>query len=198
MAAQEQNDLDRPVVAFDSAAAWERWLDENHATSAGVWLKMARKASGIASVDYAGALDVALCYGWIDGQRRSFDESSFVQRFTPRRPGSRWSKINVGHVERLTAAGRMRPAGQRQVDLARADGRWDAAYTSQGSIEVPPDFQAALDACPAAATFFAGLSSRARYPFLYRIGEAKRPETRARRIAQYVEILAAGSTLRDL
>jgi uncharacterized protein YdeI (YjbR/CyaY-like superfamily) len=163
--------------------------------SDGVWIKMAKMHSGIRSVDHAGALQVALCFGWIDGQRRPVDETYFVQKFTPRRPRSRWSKINVAHVERLTANGRMRPAGQREVDAAKADGRWEAAYASQSTIEVPDDFEAALDACPAAAAFFATLGRSARFPFLYRIHDAKRPETRAKRIAQSVALLAEGKTL---
>lgn len=189
-------ELDKPVVSFASPAEWEAWLEEHHESSDGVWIKMAKKASGIASIDWAGALQVALCFGWIDGQRRSLDEAHFLQKFTPRRPRSNWSKINIGHVERLIAEGRMRPAGQRQIDGAKADGRWEAAYASQSTIEVPADFQAALDARPDAAAFFATLSRSARYPFLYRIQAAKRPETRAKRIAEYTDLLAEGKTLR--
>ncbi len=187
--------LDKPVVFFPSQAAWSEWLAQNHATSAGVWIKIARKNSGIASVDHAGALEEALCHGWIDGQRRGLDDTYFLQKFTPRGPRSKWSKINVGNAERLIAAGRMQPAGQRQIDLAKADGRWAAAYDSPSTVEVPADFRAALDARPEAAAFFATLGSSKRYPFLYRIHDAKRPETRAKRIAQYVELLAEGKTL---
>lgn len=189
-------ELDKPVVFFGSADEWEAWLEDHHTTSDGVWIKMAKKASGIASVDYAGALQAALCFGWIDGQKRSVDETYFVQKFTPRRRRSNWSKINIGHIERLTAAGRLRPAGQREVDAAKADGRWDAAYASPSTIEVPADFQSALDATPAAAAFFATLGKSARFPFLYRIQDAKRPETRAKRIAEYTALLAEGKTLR--
>jgi uncharacterized protein YdeI (YjbR/CyaY-like superfamily) len=189
-------ELDKPMMSFASADEWEAWLQQHHADSDGVWIKMARKSSGVASVDHAGALQVALCFGWIDGQRRSYDGTSFLQKFTPRRPRSPWSKINIGHVERLIAEGRMRPAGQAAIDAAKADGRWEAAYASQSTIEVPADFQAALDARPEAAAFFTTLSRSARFPFLYRIQAAKRPETRAKRIADYTDLLAQGKTLR--
>ena len=186
---------DYPVVPFATAADWEAWLDEHHADTPGVWLKIARKATGIATVTHAEALDVALCFGWIDGQRNAFDEQWFLQKFTPRRARSRWSKINCGKVETLIAEGRMRPAGQREIDRAKADGRWDAAYASSSTIEVPEDFQAALAADEAADAFFATLNSANRYAILYRIHDAKRPETRARRIAQFVDMLAEGRTL---
>jgi uncharacterized protein YdeI (YjbR/CyaY-like superfamily) len=189
-------ELDKPIVWFAHADEWEAWLEEHHASSTGVWVRMARKGAGIASVDYAGALQVALCFGWIDGQRRSHDETSFLQKFTPRTKKSPWSKINIGHVERLIAAGRVRPAGHAAIEAAKADGRWEAAYASQSVIEVPADFQAALDARPEAAAFFATLGKSARYPFLYRIQSAKRPETRAKRIAEFTDLLAEGKTLR--
>ena len=185
-----------PILPFASAAAWEGWLEDEHARAAGVWLQIAKKDSGIATVSYAEALEVALCFGWIDGQRRGFDASWFLQRFTPRSRRSRWSKINTGHVERLIAAGRMRPAGLAQVEAARADGRWEAAYAGQRTIEVPADLQAALDASPAAAAFFATLRGASRYAILYRLQDAKRPATRARRIERYVQLLARGETLR--
>jgi len=156
---------------------------------------MAKKGAGIPTVDYAGALEGALCFGWIDGQKQSCDETWFLQRFTPRRARSKWSKINIGHVERLTAEGRMRPSGLREVERAQADGRWAAAYDSPSRIQVPDDFRAALDARPDAAAFFATLTGSARFAFLYRIHDAKRPETRARRIAQYVDLLAEGKKL---
>src|SRR5215212_3844639 len=134
------------ILPFASAGTWEAWLEREHARAPGVWVKIAKKETGIATVTYAEALDVALCFGWIDGQKSSFDASWFLQRFTPRRHGSRWSKRNTEHAERLIAAGRMRPAGLAQVEAARADGRWEAAYASQASATVPPDLQAALDA----------------------------------------------------
>ena len=184
-----------PILSFASPAAWEAWLEREHAAAPGLWLKIAKKGSGIATVTYAEALDVALCFGWIDGQKRAFDETWFLQRFTPRTRGSRWSQINVGHVERLTSAGHMRPAGLAQVEAARADGRWAAAYAGQRSATVPPDLQAALDANATAAAFFATLRGANRYAILYRVQDAKRPETRARRIARFVEMLARGETL---
>ncbi len=182
-------------MAFTSAQSWETWLAQQAAGAAGVWLKIAKKASGIESVTYAEALDVALCYGWIDGQKGSFDESFFLQKFTPRRPRSRWSKINRVKVAALIASGRMQPAGLLEVDRAKADGRWDAAYDSPRTATVPADLQAALDAVPAAQALFPTLSSANRYAILYRIQDAKRPETRARRIAAFVAMLAEGKTL---
>jgi uncharacterized protein YdeI (YjbR/CyaY-like superfamily) len=184
-----------PILPFASAEAWEAWLEREHATAPGVWLKIAKKGSGIATVTYTEALDVALCFGWIDGQRRAFDADWFLQRFTPRKRGSRWSKINTEHADRLIAAGLMRPAGLAQVTAARADGRWEAAYAGQADATVPPDLQAALDANPAAAAFFATLRGANRYAILYRVQDARRPETRATRIARFVEMLERGETL---
>lgn len=184
-----------PILPFASAVAWEAWLEEEHARAAGVWLRIAKKDSGIATVTYAEALDVALCFGWIDGQKRGFDATWFLQRFTPRTQRSRWSKINTEHVARLIAEGRMRPAGLAHVEAARADGRWEAAYASQANATVPPDLRAALDANPAAAARFATLSGANRYAILYRVQDAKRPETRARRIDRFVAMLARGETL---
>ena len=183
---------DLPVLPFASREAWEKWLEEEHASSAGVWLKIAKKASGIETVTHAEALEVALCFGWIDGQRRRLDDDWFVQRFTPRRPRSRWSQINRDKAEELIERGAMRPAGLREVERAKADGRWDAAYASQSKIEVPPDLQQALDASPAAKALFATLDSANRYAVLYRIHDAKRPDTRARRIEKFVAMLARG------
>jgi uncharacterized protein YdeI (YjbR/CyaY-like superfamily) len=184
-----------PVLSFASAEAWEAWLESEHASAPGVWLKLAKRDSGIASVTYAEALDAALCFGWIDGQKGAFDATWFLQRFTPRKRGSRWSKINTEHAERLIAAGRMHPAGLAEVEAARADGRWQAAYAGQRSAAIPPDLQAALDASPAAAAFFATLRGANRYAILYRVQDAKRPETRARRIARFVAMLERGETL---
>ena len=186
---------DLPILPFASAAAWEAWLEAEHTRAAGVWLQIAKKDTGIATVTYAQALEVALCFGWIDGQKRGFDATWFLQRFTPRKRGSRWSKINTGHAERLIAAGRMRPAGLAQVEAARADGRWEAAYHGQSSAAVPPDLQAALDANPQAAAFFATLRGANRYAILYRVQDAKRPETRRRRIERFVAMLERGETL---
>lgn len=185
-----------PVVSFASQSEWERWLDASHASAdAGVWLKVAKKGSGIASVTHPEALEVALCFGWIDGQRLGHDETWFLQKFTPRRPRSRWSRINRDAATALIAHGRMHPAGLAQVEAAKADGRWDAAYEGQGSATVPEDLQAALDASPKAAAFFATLGSQNRYAILYRVQDAKRPETRARRIASFVAMLEEGKTI---
>jgi uncharacterized protein YdeI (YjbR/CyaY-like superfamily) len=184
-----------PILPFASAAAFEAWLEREHATAGGVWLKIAKKGSGIASVTHAEALDVALCFGWIDGQRRAHDATWFLQRFGPRSRRSTWSKINTEKVAALIAAGRMRPAGLAQVEAARADGRWEAAYAGQRTATVPPDLQQALDANPRAAAFFATLRGQNRYALLYRIQDAKRPETRARRIARFVAMLERGETL---
>jgi uncharacterized protein YdeI (YjbR/CyaY-like superfamily) len=184
-----------PTLAFPSQADFERWLDEHHAESDGIWLKLAKKGSGIASVVYSEAVGVALCHGWIDGQVKALDADWYLQRFTPRRARSRWSQINRDKVAALTAAGRMRPAGLAEVQRAKADGRWDAAYAGPASIGVPDDLQAALDANDAARAFFATLTGSNRYAILYRIHDAKRPETRARRIERFVAMLAEGQTL---
>ncbi len=186
---------DLPVLPFASAEAFEAWLEAEHEHAAGVWIKMAKKASGIPSVTWDEAVPVALCFGWIDGQRRGLDETWFLQRFTPRKPRSRWSQINTEHVARLTAAGRMRPGGIAQVEAARGDGRWADAYAAQSSAVPPPDLQAALDASPEAAAFFATLRGANRYAVIYRVQDAKRPETRARRIARFVAMLERGETL---
>jgi uncharacterized protein YdeI (YjbR/CyaY-like superfamily) len=185
---------DLPVLPFASAEAWEAWLAE-HQGDPGVWIKIAKKASGIATVTHAEALDVALCHGWIDGQRRSLDETWFLQRFTPRRARSKWSQVNCAKIADLTAAGRMRERGVAEVERAKADGRWDAAYEAPSKATVPPDLQRALDANPAAREFFATLKGQNRYSILYRIQDAKRPETRARRIETFVAMLAERKTI---
>jgi uncharacterized protein YdeI (YjbR/CyaY-like superfamily) len=185
---KEKQDL--PSASFVNKETWEQWLEENHATSEGVWLKIAKKGSGTAGVSYPESLEAALCYGWIDGQKASLDKAYWLQRFTPRRPGSKWSKINREKAEELIANGVMKPAGLREVERARADGRWEAAYAGQRSITVPEDLQQALDENERAKTFFAALDSQNRYAILYRIQDAKKPETRARRIATFVTMLA--------
>jgi uncharacterized protein YdeI (YjbR/CyaY-like superfamily) len=184
-----------PGRAFRDAAALEAWLEAEHETADELLLRIAKQGTGIASVTYAQAVELALCFGWIDGVKRGVDAVWFIQRFTPRRARSRWSKINRGAAERLIAEGRMRPAGVAQVERARADGRWAAAYDGAATMTVPPDLQAALEAEPAALAFFATLDGRNRYAVLYRVHDAKRPETRARRIATFVAMLAAGETL---
>jgi uncharacterized protein YdeI (YjbR/CyaY-like superfamily) len=184
-----------PILQFEEPAAWARWLDEHHAASPGVWLRLAKKASGSASVTYHQALEVALCYGWIDGQKQSDDEAWWLQKFTPRGPKSIWSKINREKAETLIAHGAMRPAGLAAVEQAKRDGRWDAAYDSQRDASVSGDLQAALDQNEAAKAFFATLNSRNRYAILFRIQTAKKPETRAKRIEQFVRMLANHETL---
>jgi uncharacterized protein YdeI (YjbR/CyaY-like superfamily) len=186
---------EQPVLFFATPAALEAWLDEHDEESDGIWLKFAKKGSGIRSVVYAEAVEIALCHGWIDGQAKRLDEEHYLQRFTPRRPRSKWSMINREKAERLIAEGRMRPAGLREIERAREDGRWDDAYDPPATATVPDDFQQALDAEPAAREFFETLGSTKRYSFLYRIVDAKRPETRARRIAEYVDLLREGRTL---
>jgi uncharacterized protein YdeI (YjbR/CyaY-like superfamily) len=158
-------------------------------------LKIAKKGTGIPTVTHLEALEEALCFGWIDGQRKSFDHEYFLQRFTPRRKRSRWSQVNCASAERLIATGRMRPAGLEQVEAAKADGRWGAAYEPQSRASVPDDLQRALDANPKAKAFFETLRGQNRYAILYRINEAKRPETRMKRIADYVAMCADGRTL---
>ena len=186
---------EQPVLSFATPRDLERWLEANHASSDGFWLEFGKKGSGIRSVVYAEALELALSFGWIDGQARPLDDKRYLQRFTPRRARSTWSKINRGKAERLIAEGRMRPAGLREVERARADGRWDEAYDSPTTATVPDDFRKALDAEPAAKQFFESLGRTKRYSFLYRIADAKRPETRSRRIAEFVALLAEGKTL---
>jgi uncharacterized protein YdeI (YjbR/CyaY-like superfamily) len=183
---------DLPVRGFKDAGAFERWLDRNHDRSPGLWIKVAKRDSRIPSVTHAEALEVALCYGWIDGQRRALDATHFLQRFTPRRSRSMWSKINRDKVAQLTADGRMRPAGLREVERARADGRWDAAYAGQRTATVPEELQRLLDRNKRARAFFDGLDSRNRYAFIWRVQEAKKPETRVRRAEKFVEMLAKG------
>jgi uncharacterized protein YdeI (YjbR/CyaY-like superfamily) len=178
-----------------SLGAWESWLAERHATEAGAWLKIIKSGTAGPGVSYSDALDAALCHGWIDGQKERFDDEHWLQRFTPRKPGSRWSKINTQRAQRLIETGRMRPAGMREVEAARADGRWQAAYEGQRTMTVPDDLQRELDGDDAAREFFATLSSANRYAILYRIGDARRPETRARRIAKYLAMLAAHETI---
>jgi uncharacterized protein YdeI (YjbR/CyaY-like superfamily) len=183
-----------PTLQFEDAAAWQRWLREHGESSEGVWLKIAKKASGKRTVSQAGALEVALCFGWIDGQVARFDESFYLQRFTRRGPRSRWSQINRENVKELIAKGRMQPAGVRQVEAAKADGRWEAAYEPQSRATVPEDLQRALDEHPKAKAFFETLRGSNRYAFIYRVNDAKRPETRARRIEKFVAMLAEGKT----
>lgn len=183
-----------PVLAFADAAAFEHWL-ETPPAKAGLWLKIAKKGSGAVTVNYPQALEVALCHGWIDGQKRSLDDTYFLQRFVPRRARSLWSKINIGKCEALIAQGRMRPGGQREIDAAQADGRWAAAYASAKTIEMPEDLAAALARSAKARRFFDSLDGANRYAVLWRVHTAKKPDTRAARIAKLVEMLARGEKI---
>jgi uncharacterized protein YdeI (YjbR/CyaY-like superfamily) len=190
MSSRARAEPDLPVLSFPSPAAFGSWLADHHESSVGLWVKIARKGSGNDSLTYAEAVDVALCHGWIDSQSRSFDDAHWLQRFSPRTARSRWSKINRDKVTRLIESGEMRPAGLREVERAKVDGRWDAAYDSSRTAVVPDDLLAALAGDAAAREFFAGLDSRNRYAVLHRIAEAKKPETRARRIEKFVAMLA--------
>jgi uncharacterized protein YdeI (YjbR/CyaY-like superfamily) len=185
---------DREIVTLDTAEALETWLIE-HQDCAGIWLKIRKKGPGIVALDYDQALDVALCFGWIDGQKGAFDDEWWLQRFTPRKRNSRWSKINCDRVTALVDQGRMRPAGLAEVERAKKDGRWQAAYDGARTAQVPDDLAAALAASPAAASFFETLDGRNRYAILYRIQAVKKAETRARRIEKYVAMLACGEKL---
>ena len=183
------------IVLFRNAKAFETWLRKHHATSDGLWLQIAKKGAAEPSVTYPEAIEIALCWGWIDGQKKGLDDQHFLQRFTPRRARSIWSKINVAKVAALIEAGRMQPAGQAQIAAAKADGRWEGAYDGARTATMPDDLQAALDAAPKAKAFFATVSASNRYAVLWRVQTAVKPETRARRIAQLVEMLARGEVV---
>jgi uncharacterized protein YdeI (YjbR/CyaY-like superfamily) len=190
--------IELPILPFASKKKWEAWLARQHEKSSGVWLQLAKKDAGIPSVTYEEALEVALCYGWIDGQKKGFDDKYWLQKFTPRGPKSIWSKINTEKAERLIASGEMKPAGLRVIAAARQDGRWEAAYASQKNSSVPEDFQAALDRNMKAKAFFSTLKSAERYSILFRIHNARKPETRARRIQQFVEMLERNEKVHPL
>ena len=183
---------DLPMLLFPTQADWEAWLDAHHAEAAGVWLQIAKKGQGVTSVSYAEALEVALCYGWIDGQKQRFDERFYLQRFTPRRARSIWSKVNVAKATQLIEAERMQPAGLAEVERAKADGRWQAAYAPQSSAAVPEELQTLLDAHPRAKAFFEQLNSTNRYAFCFRVQTAKKPETRRARAEKFVAMMEAG------
>ena len=187
---------DLPIEHFADPAAWECWL-ERHPQSSGVWLKIAKKDTGIPSVTYPEALDVALCHGWIDGQKKGFDAQFFLQRFTPRRSRSTWSKINVAKIDTLSAAGRMRPAGLREVEAAKADGRWDAAYDGARSMDVPPELAKALALARnrKAKAFFDALDKTNRYAVCWRVQTAVKPETKQARVEKLVAMLARGEKI---
>jgi uncharacterized protein YdeI (YjbR/CyaY-like superfamily) len=190
-----ESNPDLPVRRFASRAAWEKWLAANHERSPGVWLELPKKGSERASVTRADALEVALCYGWIDSQVNSVDEVRYRQRFTPRRARSKWSKINCAAMERLNAVGRLAPAAIREMEAAKRDGRWEAAYASPKAMVVPPDLKTRLAKSPRARRAFEKLDSRNRYAILYRLHDAKRPVTRQRRLEQFVAMLETGRTI---
>lgn len=184
-----------PIISFVTQQNWEAWLNEHHAESGGIWLKIAKKRAGSMSVSYAQALESALCYGWIDGQKGSLDDQYWLQKFTPRRAKSIWSKVNCVKAETLIAQGRMQAAGLRQVELAKADGRWDQAYASQSNITIPDDFQSELDKNPEAKVFFSTLDRINRYAILFRIQTAKKAETRVARIQKFIDMLSKHETI---
>jgi uncharacterized protein YdeI (YjbR/CyaY-like superfamily) len=186
---------DQPIRLFPTQKAWETWLRRNHDSASGLWLRLGKKSSTVKSVSYAEALDVALSYGWIDGQKRSYDESSWLQRFVPRARRSLWSRINREKAEALMGSGKMQPAGLAAVELARQDGRWLAAYDSPSRATVPADFKTVLDQHPKAKAFFAKLDRANRYAILFRIQTVKQPETRARRIQHFIGMLERGETV---
>jgi uncharacterized protein YdeI (YjbR/CyaY-like superfamily) len=195
MKSTSDNPGEVPVMLFEESQDWAAWLDQNYGASSGVWLRLAKKASDMQSVSYGEALEVALCYGWIDGQKKSYDDESWLQKFTPRGKKSIWSKINREKVLALIESGRMKSAGLAEVERAKEDGRWEAAYDSQSRATVPEDFQAELDRNPAAKAFFTTLNSANRYAILFRIQTAKKPETRTRRIRQFIEMLEKNEKL---
>lgn len=187
--------LEEPTRAFKDAAAWESWLAKNHRAADGIWMRLAKKASGIKSITYPEALEVALCYGWIDGLKKPESATTWLQRFTPRRSRSIWSEINRNKALGLIEGGRMKPAGLEEVERARRDGRWDAAYASPKSATMPPDFQKELNRHPKAKAFFKTLTRTNSYAIMWRIQTAKRAETRERRIRTYIEMLEKGETI---
>ena len=180
---------DLEIIPFASATDWEQWLEQNHAISKGIWLQMYKKESGIESVTYPQALDVALCYGWIDGQLKTIDALSYARRFTPRRPRSIWSKRNIEHIARLTAEGRMKPAGLKEAEAAKADGRWDVAYDSPGNMNLPDDFIIELSKNKSASEFYESLNKTNKYAICWRIQTAKGQKIREKRITEIVEML---------
>jgi uncharacterized protein YdeI (YjbR/CyaY-like superfamily) len=184
--------LELTIIQCETPAELRAWFKKNHAHSEGMRLRMFKKATGIASVTYAQAVDEALCFGWIDGISNKYDSQSWLQRFTPRRPRSQWSRINVGHAERLIKEKRMQPAGLKQVESAKEDGRWQAAYASPKDAQIPADFLREVKKDPAGYAFFKTLNRANQYAIAYRLATAKKPETRARRLAQFVAMMSAG------
>lgn len=189
------NPPELPILPFANKKEWKSWLAKQHDKSSGVWLKLAKKDAEMPTVTYEEALDVALCYGWIDGQKKGFDDQYWLQKFTRRGPKSIWSKINTEKAEKLIASREMKPSGLKAIESAKQDGRWEKAYAGQKTITIPDDFQAALDENKQAKAFFGALNSVNRYAILFRIHNAKKPETRTKRIQQFVEMLEKGEKL---
>ncbi len=187
--------MNDPTLTFTNQAEWESWLELNGSVTSGVWLRLAKKTARQQTVSYAEALEIALCHGWIDGQKKAESEHYWLQRFTPRTARSIWSKINKEKAEALVSAGRMKPAGMREIERARKDGRWERAYSSASKSTIPDDLQKALNANKKAKAFFATLNSQNRYAILFRVQNVKKAETRARKIAQFIEMLANGEKL---
>lgn len=183
------------IMLFETPTDWAAWLEQHHVSAPGVWVRLAKKDSGLQSTTYAETLDVALCYGWIDGLKKSYDDKSWLQKFTPRGPKSIWSQVNTAKVKQLIESGQMKPAGLKAIEAAQKDGRWDAAYASQSKATVPDDLQAALDQNEKARAFFATLNSTNRYAILFRVTTAKKAETRTKRIQQFIEMLEKGEKL---
>jgi uncharacterized protein YdeI (YjbR/CyaY-like superfamily) len=192
---KDEMSADLPILAFANARAFDAWLESEGPTAPGLWLKLAKKGAPERTLTKAEAIDAALCHGWIDGQLATYDDHCWLIRFTPRKPRSKWSELNRKRAAELLAADRMRPAGVAQIEMAKSDGRWDRAYAPASAAEPPPDLVAALDANPKAAAFFATLTGANRYAVLYRIGAVKTPETRARKIAQFIAMLERGETI---
>ncbi len=186
---------DKPVIAFANVDAFREWLRAHHSEHAGIWLRYFKKASGQPTIVHLEAVQEALCWGWIDGQARPYDEMSWLVKFTPRGRRSIWSQVNIGHIERLTAAGRMQPAGLAVVEAAKADGRWDAAYASTSNFVMPENFMSALAKKPKALAFFESLTKANRYSIYFRLHTAKRPETRAKRMKDFLAMLERGEKL---
>jgi uncharacterized protein YdeI (YjbR/CyaY-like superfamily) len=187
--------IDNPSLLFEDQAAWSRWLEQHHADSPGVWLQISKKNSDIRSVSYAEALEEALCYGWIDGQKKTGPDGVWLQRFTPRRDRSIWSKVNRAKALALIEAGRMHPAGTAAIVRAKSNGQWDAAYGAFSTAEIPEDLAKELQTKKSAKAFFEQLSAQNRYAILFRLQTAKKPETRAKRLAKFVDMLTRGETI---
>lgn len=189
---KKQDQAEVQIKSFKTSDEWEKWLDENHTSANGIWLRFFKKASGIKAINYTEALDEALCYGWIDGQAKSYDEQSYLQRFTPRRSKSIWSKRNIEHIARLEKAGKMKPSGWKEVEAAKADGRWDNAYDPPSEMKIPDDFMEELSKNKQALAFFESLNKTNKYAVAWRLQTAKKPETREKRMKIILEMMAKG------